>query len=48
MTQQPIGKFYDSLDISFLVGSVRCRALKLSFEQCHPRDPRVGQDCVCR
>ena len=39
MTQQPIGKFYDSLDISFLVGSVRCRALKLSFEQCQRAFP---------
>lgn len=31
--QKPIGKFYDDLDISFSIGNVCCRALKLSYEQ---------------
>lgn len=39
MTQKPIGKFYDSLDIAFSLGAVRCRALKLSFEQCQRAFP---------
>jgi len=34
MTGQPIGKFYDNLNISFPIGSFLCQALKISFEQC--------------
>lgn len=37
--QKPIGKFYDDLDISFPVGNMLCRALKLSYEQCQRSFP---------
>ncbi len=30
--QEPVGKFHESLDISFPVGELRCHALKLSYE----------------
>lgn len=35
MKQTPIlnGKFYDKIDLSFSIGTVRCHALKFSFEQ---------------
>lgn len=33
MFQRPIGKFYDSIDISFPIGKTRCHVLKMSFEQ---------------
>ena len=33
MKRQPIGKFYDKLNITFSLGKVHCHALKLSFEQ---------------
>ncbi|MEE1031792.1 MAG: AraC family transcriptional regulator [Ruminococcus sp.] len=32
MSQQPIGKFYDNLNISFPLGNVQCHALKFSYE----------------
>lgn len=34
MPQKPIGKFYDSQDISFPLGRLQCHALKLSYEHC--------------
>ena len=31
-TENRIGKFYDKVDLSFLIGNIRCYALKFSFE----------------